>query len=176
MADAFAPAPTAQLPLELYRAEQVRGFDRAAIEGLGIPGATLMARAGAAAFRALRARWPEARRLAVVCGAGNNGGDGYVVARLAREAGLEAGVLAVADPARLRGDALGAAAAARDAGVPFAAFDPSRAPLRAVTTTLVVAPSPFKATTYCSLRSFSSPPKSLEKKPVSFCVPSVGST
>jgi NAD(P)H-hydrate epimerase len=124
MADALACAPTAQLPLDLYRADQVRGFDRAAIEGLGIPGAILMARAGEAALRALRARWPEARRLAVVCGAGNNGGDGYVLARLARQQGLDPRVLAVADPARLRGDALDAATAARDAGVPFADFDP----------------------------------------------------
>nr|MCU0937072.1 NAD(P)H-hydrate epimerase [Gammaproteobacteria bacterium] len=126
MADAFACAPTAQLPLDLYRADQVRGFDRVAIDGLGIPGATLMARAGEAALRALRARWPEARRLVVLCGAGNNGGDGYVLARLARQQGLEPRVLALADPARLRGDALDAATAARDAGVPFADVDPAR--------------------------------------------------
>lgn len=126
MPEAIAPEPTARLPLDLFRAEQVRGFDRTAIDGLGIPGATLMARAGTAALRALRARWPEARRLAVVCGAGNNGGDGYVVARLARQEGLEARVLAVADPTGLRGDALGAAAAAREAGVLIGAFDPAR--------------------------------------------------
>ena len=122
MRDAFSPDPTARMPSGLYRAAQVRGFDRAAIEGLGIPGATLMARAGEAAFRALRARWPEARSVAVVCGAGNNGGDGYVVARLAREAGLVARAAAVSDPARLRGDAAGAAEGARAAGVPLEPF------------------------------------------------------
>lgn len=80
-------------------------MDRYAIESLGIPGYTLMQRAGEAAFDLLLAAWPQARRVLVVCGAGNNGGDGYVLARLAREAGLEVAVAALADPARLRGDA-----------------------------------------------------------------------
>ena len=59
----------------LYSAEQVRELDRRAIEDHGIPGYTLMDRAGAAAFRLLRLRWPGARRIAVYCGGGNNGGD-----------------------------------------------------------------------------------------------------
>ena len=78
-----------ELPFELYRAAQVRELDRIAIEDRGIPGYTLMNRAGAAAFDLLRQRWPRARRIVVVCGGGNNGGDGYVVARLARKAGLD---------------------------------------------------------------------------------------
>lgn len=101
--------------LPLYRAEQVRELDRRAIEGVGqglaIPGYTLMQRAGAAAFRILRARWPEARRLLVCCGGGNNGGDGYVIARLAVEAGLDAQVFAATPRSRLGGDAARAAAA-----------------------------------------------------------------
>ncbi|NIP90751.1 MAG: bifunctional ADP-dependent NAD(P)H-hydrate dehydratase/NAD(P)H-hydrate epimerase, partial [Gammaproteobacteria bacterium] len=60
------------LPSALYRAEQVRELDRIAIEDNGIPGATLMERAGIAAFEELVGRWPEARRIAVVCGPGNN--------------------------------------------------------------------------------------------------------
>ena len=47
-----------------------------------------MERAGAAAFAVLRSRWPQARQIGVLCGGGNNGGDGYVLARLARLAGL----------------------------------------------------------------------------------------
>ena len=43
----------------------------------------LMIKAGEAAFRALLEKWPEAATLAVLCGRGNNGGDGWVVARLA---------------------------------------------------------------------------------------------
>lgn len=96
---------TDQLPYALYRAAQVREFDRIAIQDFGIPGETLMERAGTAAFARLRERWPEARELAVVVGQGNNGGDGLVVARLALEAGLTVRVLQVGDPGRLGGDA-----------------------------------------------------------------------
>ncbi|MFO1371323.1 MAG: NAD(P)H-hydrate dehydratase [Candidatus Competibacteraceae bacterium] len=95
-----------ELPVELYRAAQVRELDRIAIQERGIPGYTLMSRAGEAAFHLLRQRWPKAWRIAVVCGSGNNGGDGYVVARLARQAGLDVRVLTVADPAKLCDDAL----------------------------------------------------------------------
>ena len=76
------------LPHALYRAAQVRALDRTAIEIHGIPGIELMERAGAAAYGLLRARWPGHRNLTVLAGAGNNGGDGYVVARLARAEGL----------------------------------------------------------------------------------------
>lgn len=104
------PAPPlpdlGRLPYALYRAAQVRELDRLAIEDYGIPGAVLMERAGTAVYRLLRQRWPGVRDLAVVCGAGNNGGDGYVVARLARLEGLGVRVLQVGDPARLQGDAL----------------------------------------------------------------------
>ena len=100
----------------LYSVAQVRAFDAHAISELGVPGYTLMRRAGEAALRALRSRWPTATRIAVVCGGGNNGGDGYVVARYARAAGLEVSVLAVVDPAQLRGDALRAADEYRGGG------------------------------------------------------------
>ncbi len=92
----------------VYPSADVRGFDRHAIDRLGIPGLRLMHRAGRAAFDALRARWPAAKRITVVCGGGNNGGDGYVLAGLARDAGFDVQVVAVADPARLRGDTLAA--------------------------------------------------------------------
>lgn len=94
------------LPEALYYAAQTRQLDRIAIEGRGIPGYTLMQRAGQAAFMLLRSRWPRARRITVLCGPGNNGGDGYVVARLAREMGLAPVVMALGDPGRLHGDAL----------------------------------------------------------------------
>jgi NAD(P)H-hydrate epimerase len=89
----------------LYTAEQVRELDRCAIEDLGIEGYELMTRAGHATLNGLRALWPAARSIAVLCGPGNNGGDGYVVARVARAQGLRARVVALADPARLAGDA-----------------------------------------------------------------------
>ncbi|MGD9597710.1 MAG: NAD(P)H-hydrate dehydratase [Steroidobacteraceae bacterium] len=97
------------LPTAIYTAAQVRALDDYAIQKLGIPGYTLMKRAGEASLRALRSRWPTAHRIAVVCGGGNNGGDGYVLARFARAAGLTATVLAVAPVESLRGDAQRAA-------------------------------------------------------------------
>ena len=88
----------ARQPYALYRAAQVRELDRIAIEEYGIPGETLMERAGAAAFRVLRETWPGARDLTVLAGLGNNGGDGFVIARLAQEAGLNVRVLQLGDP------------------------------------------------------------------------------
>jgi hydroxyethylthiazole kinase-like uncharacterized protein yjeF len=93
------------LPVEIYSAASVRAMDRRAIQEGGIPGYELMQRAGAAALAVIQRHWPAARTIAVLCGPGNNGGDGYVVARLARAAGLEVRVVAVSDPKALRGDA-----------------------------------------------------------------------
>ena len=109
------PSPIS-LPQALYRAEQVRALDRAAIEVYGIPGIELMNRAGRVAYDLLRARWPQAQRLTVLAGLGNNGGDGYVIARLARVDGLAVTLLQLGDPARLRGDAALALAAYREFG------------------------------------------------------------
>jgi hydroxyethylthiazole kinase-like uncharacterized protein yjeF len=117
-------ADEAKLPVSLYRAEQVRTLDRFAIEDQGIPGAVLMERAGLAAFQACEQRWPGARRIAVVCGVGNNGGDGYIMARRALEAGLTVRVCQLGDVSRLRGDALQAFRRMQKAGlrtIPFAA-------------------------------------------------------
>src|ERR1700756_2907893 len=93
------------LPTALYSTAQVRGIDAHAINELRIPGYTLMKRAGEAALRYLRTRWPMAHRILIVCGSGNNGGDGYVLARFAQAAGLTVTVLAAAEPETLRGDA-----------------------------------------------------------------------
>ena len=93
------------LPTALYRAGDVRELDRLAIEAGGIAGIDLMERAGLESFRVLRARWPAARRVTVVAGPGNNGGDGFVVARLAAGEGLSVSVGLVGDAARIAGDA-----------------------------------------------------------------------
>ena len=103
----YRPLPDkGRLPYALYRAEQVRELDRCAIEDHGIPGEVLMERAGSAAYRLLRERWPEAGDITVLCGVGNNGGDGYVVARLALADGMAVRVLLLGDPQKIRGDAL----------------------------------------------------------------------
>jgi ADP-dependent NAD(P)H-hydrate dehydratase / NAD(P)H-hydrate epimerase len=93
------------LPIALYSTAQVRALDAHAIEELRIPGYMLMKRAGEAALRYLRTRWPMAHRIVIACGGGNNAGDGYVLARFAQAAGLTVSVLAAAPPAELRGDA-----------------------------------------------------------------------
>ncbi|MCG8070673.1 MAG: NAD(P)H-hydrate dehydratase [Candidatus Thiodiazotropha taylori] len=97
---------TDSLPYALYRADQVRQFDRIAIDEFEIPGENLMERAGVRAFDLLRHRWPEVREILVVCGLGNNGGDGYVLARLALQAGISVRVLQLGDPGKIKGDAL----------------------------------------------------------------------
>lgn len=91
--------------LDLYTASQVRELDRRVAEGLGLAPGELMERAGAAAFRRLRANWPRIRRLGVVAGPGNNGGDGYVVARLAAAAGLQVRLAAPGGAPRAGSDA-----------------------------------------------------------------------
>lgn len=93
------------LPTEIYAVDAVRQIDRNAIDGAGIAGYTLMCRAGEAALAVIRQRFPDARHYLVVCGPGNNGGDGYVVARLARAAGIDVAVVSLVDPESLCGDA-----------------------------------------------------------------------
>ncbi|MBD8575571.1 NAD(P)H-hydrate dehydratase [Pseudomonas syringae] len=110
------PDTQARLPDALYSAAQVRDLD-ARLIGSGTPGLELMQRAAHATWRAMRRRWSDAGVLSVLAGHGNNAGDGYLVAALAHKAGWSVRVLAVGDPAALRGDAAAACAQAQAAGV-----------------------------------------------------------
>jgi NAD(P)H-hydrate epimerase len=114
------------LPVCLYSTAQVRALDAYAIETLGIPGYTLMKRAGEAALRYLRTRFPVAHRIAIACGGGNNGGDGYVLARFAQAAGLTVTVLAAISPDALRGDARQAYDDLRASGVQVQPYAPEQ--------------------------------------------------
>ena len=107
---------TDSLPEEIYQASQVRELDQLAIQDMGITGYELMCRAGEAACDVLRLRWPSTRAIQIFCGAGNNAGDGYVVARLALKQGYEVVVSAVVAPEKLSGDAERAYADYRDSG------------------------------------------------------------
>ena len=109
--------------LPLYTAAGVRELDRLAIEGEGIPGYTLMCRAGQALFDSIAANWPDCTRINILCGAGNNAGDGYVLARLWREAGHAVSVQSLHDPAQLKGDAAKAFADFTAAGGEASAFE-----------------------------------------------------
>ncbi len=90
---------------KLYTAQQVREQDYSAIHEFDIAGYTLMKRAGQAIVNAGRERFPAAGHWLVMCGPGNNGGDGYVAAKLAVEAGVEVSVCSLVAAARLKGDA-----------------------------------------------------------------------
>lgn len=109
----------------LYRAAQVRDFDRLAMTEHGLGEGRLMARAGQALWAFIQTHWPG-RTLSVVCGAGNNGGDGYVLARLAANAGIAVQVIAASPVERLSGDAAAAAQAWLAAG---GEIDVAHAPL-----------------------------------------------
>jgi len=93
------------LPAEIYSVADVRSIDQAAMSDAGISGYALMTRAAQAALDIAQAEFPDAKRWQIVCGGGNNGGDGYVLARLAALQGIGVSVLAVAEPEALSGDA-----------------------------------------------------------------------
>ena len=110
------------LPKALYRSAQVRDADHRATQLLDPAGSVLMERAGDAAWQLLRLRWPRARRIIVLCGPGNNGGDGYVLARRAHEAGFSPLVLTLEQDQVARGAAYSAQQRLLQAGVVPRAF------------------------------------------------------
>ena len=75
-------------PLPLYAPDQLRDLEARGIASCGGDAFALMARAGLAAWHCVLKHWPRTRRIVVVCGPGNNGGDGYVLARHALASGL----------------------------------------------------------------------------------------
>jgi NAD(P)H-hydrate epimerase len=101
-------------------------MDRIAIEQRGISGLTLMRRAGQFAFEEIRRRYPDAQRWLILCGAGNNGGDGFVVAALAQIAGITARVVTMQDPRTLAGDAAEAYREFRRAGGETSSYQAGR--------------------------------------------------
>jgi hydroxyethylthiazole kinase-like uncharacterized protein yjeF len=88
-----------------YRVAGMRSVDRLSAEGQRLSEYELMCKAGEAAFTTLLTHWPTAKRLLVVCGTGNNGGDGWVLAHLAEAAGLRCDVAMVGDLGKLQGAA-----------------------------------------------------------------------
>jgi hydroxyethylthiazole kinase-like uncharacterized protein yjeF len=111
---------------ELLTPDEMAQVD-AASPGLGVPGYTLMENAGRAVARAIQARF-RPRRALVLCGPGNNGGDGYVVARLLAQEGWPVAVAALGPP-REGSDAARAHARWRGVNVPFTQQEAARADL-----------------------------------------------
>lgn len=121
----------------LYTAAQSRELDRIAGSKFGLHGDALMERAGAAALLFIRETWPAAKTLAVACGTGNNGGDGFVLARLASETGMSPTVFLTGEPSSLKNEAARAFTKLAASNVPVrnageAPFEPADAVVDAI--------------------------------------------
>lgn len=97
-----------ELPITLYRNEQIRELEQLVIQQHGIAGFELMSCAGYAVFQEVVLCCPDAQSVTVFCGAGNNAGDGYIIATLLLRAGLTVSVVSMSEPEQLKGDALSA--------------------------------------------------------------------
>ena len=91
--------------MKIVSAEEMRAIDRATSQHFGVPSLTLMENAGEAVADCVLSHYAAAERIAVFCGKGNNGGDGFVAARKLLESGKKVQVILLADPNDLRGDA-----------------------------------------------------------------------
>ncbi len=96
----------------LYLAEQVIELDHLIMQHEGISATVLMKRAGRHAFALLLEHWPQVQCVHIFCGSGNNGGDGYVMAALARQRNLDVTVWCLTDPSQLKDTLTDAALAA----------------------------------------------------------------
>jgi hydroxyethylthiazole kinase-like uncharacterized protein yjeF len=124
--------------MRLVGSAEMRAIDRAAIDGLKIPSLALMERAGAAVAEAAAGMLGRGGRVRVVCGAGNNAGDGYVAARLLHAAGHPVDALAMVPAARLSPDAAAVRAKAVAAGVAVVDMAHRVQPMAAVAGDVVV--------------------------------------
>ena len=107
----------------LYTAKSVRQLDALALQAQDIPSITLMKRAGRAAFNELLAEWGTPEHVTVFCGAGNNAGDGYIVAALAADKGIPVRVVELSAIEKLSADAATAREFCLKAGAQFEAFE-----------------------------------------------------
>jgi NAD(P)H-hydrate epimerase len=99
--------------------DQLRELDRRAIHDYGLPGTVLMENAGRNTAHLLHRLWPDSGAVVVVCGRGNNGGDGFVIARHLELLGRPVRILLATDPGGLSGDAAVHFAVASRAGIPI---------------------------------------------------------
>jgi NAD(P)H-hydrate epimerase len=95
------------MPTLLVTSKEMASIDRRAIQDLGVPGVSLMENAGVCVVRAMRDRYGEmqGRRVGILAGKGNNGGDGFVIARHLHNLGAFVEVFCLFDPEATQGDA-----------------------------------------------------------------------
>jgi ADP-dependent NAD(P)H-hydrate dehydratase / NAD(P)H-hydrate epimerase len=91
--------------MKIVTAAEMRAIDRATSERFGVPSRTLMENAGTAVAGHALSHYKDAGKILVICGKGNNGGDGFVAARHVHASGKSVEVILLADPDELRGDA-----------------------------------------------------------------------
>ncbi len=94
-----------RLPDTLYKVDSVVQLEQVAITQYGIPAYDLMKRAGEAVFNVIQARYSQCKKILILCGAGNNAGDGFVVASLAKKAGYTVQLVSLVDPETLKNEA-----------------------------------------------------------------------
>lgn len=126
------------LPRALYSGHAVRELDAGYIAQAQVTGFALMQRAGRSAFRHAMRRWPALRHWLVLCGTGNNGGDGFIIAAQALQQGHDVRCLLLGDTGKLQGDARRAYEEARQAGVAVEAFSDTALHQALVSAELVV--------------------------------------
>jgi hydroxyethylthiazole kinase-like uncharacterized protein yjeF len=102
---------------QVYDAQQVLTNEGLIAQSQKVPMYQLMEWAGKAAFEQLSQHWPKAKVILLLCGKGNNGGDGFIIARLAHLAGIKVSVLLTCQPSEIKGDANIAYQAMISAGV-----------------------------------------------------------
>jgi NAD(P)H-hydrate epimerase len=91
--------------MKIVTTAEMREIDRVTSANFGVPSTTLMENAGEAVAVFVISRFPSVHSIGVICGKGNNGGDGFVAARKLHDAGKDVRVLLMADPSELKGDA-----------------------------------------------------------------------
>ncbi|MEZ8100708.1 NAD(P)H-hydrate dehydratase [Vibrio bivalvicida] len=113
------------LPLELYTGQQVKLGEQQAAKLAGVEMYTLMLRAGLVTYQVMRDKFPHAKSIMIMVGTGNNGGDGFVVAKLAKSDGLEVYLYLYGDEAKVSGDAAKAKQEWTECGGKIQALDSS---------------------------------------------------
>ena len=113
---------SSELPTHLYSADQIGSLENIVIKELGINSYDLMLLAGASVFTTIKRRYPQTSKLIVFVGGGNNAGDGYVVAAIAKLNGIEADVIQLCEEQNLKSETRRAFEYASSSGVSMYSF------------------------------------------------------